>query len=292
MFLSMTRVGRVMSVVAAVTAVSAVWATPGEARTNQPANGDGCQTTGAFVGARTCTYTFTYTQSIETFVVPPTINLVEITAVGAPGAGDRGYRSRGARVTATFANLAGMPVFIAVGGEGWVDGFNGGQPGGGGGASDVRLGVPDLKHRIIVAGGGGGWGERLVDDPDVGQRVEMVKGGDAGEPGRGSGGQPGTATAGGAGGGTEFGPGRPGRLGHGGAGGDGLYGGGGGGLYGGGGGGGCAGIVGNSHCVFSQPGSGGGGSSLVPPGGTFALSHDVQATVVITLIQYAPWPKP
>jgi Glycine rich protein len=245
-------------------------------------------------GTRTCTYTFPYTGTIETFVVPPTTAPVEITAVGAPGSGDPGLRSRGATVTGTFGNLSGVPIFITVGGEGAYDGYNGGGPGGGGGASDVRVGAPDLEHRILVAGGGGGAGEQLVFDQQLGTtRLVAVPGGDAGQPGLGAGGQPGTRNAGGAGGGTDYAPGRPGSFGRGGAGADGL-GGGGGGYYGGGGGGGCAGSDenGTALCVDAQPGSGGGGSSLLPPGATFMTTDDPTPRITVTVTQYGWWHMP
>jgi hypothetical protein len=286
--------GRTVRVLAVALAVVATGATPAGAQTNRPSYVRGCKMDSVFAGARTCTYTFRYSQTVETFVVPPTTEPVQITAVGAPGAGDRGYRSRGARVTGSFPNLGGMAIYVAVGGEGWFDGYNGGGPGGGGGASDVRLGVPDLAHRIMVAAGGGGWGEELVFDEQAGgERLMLIKGGDAGLPGSGSGGQPGTATAGGIGGGTQWAQGQPGRIGRGGAGAPGINGGGGGGLYGGGGGGGCSGYdADGSLCPDSQPGSGGGGSSLIPRGGTSAVSDDFEPRVIITVLQYAPWPVP
>ena len=62
---------------------------------------------------------------------------------------------------------------------------------------------------------------------------------------------------------------------------------------GGGGGGGCSGP--DAHgapCEYSQPGSGGGGSSLVPPGGTFALSDDFEPKVMITVVRYGWWGIP
>ena len=245
-------------------------------------------------GTRTCTYIFHYTGTVETFVVPPTTAPVEITAVGAPGSGDAGLRSRGATVSGTFDNLSGVPIFLTVGGEGFYDGFNGGGPGGGGGASDVRLGSPDLPHRILVAGGGGGAGEQLIFDDHVGaHRLVLVKGGDAGQPGVGAGGQAGTTTAGGAGGGSDYAPGQAGSLGRGGAGADGM-GGGGGGYYGGGGGGGCVGSdeKGNGLCVDAQPGSGGGGSSLLPPGATFLTTDDPTPRITVTVTQYGWWHMP
>jgi hypothetical protein len=276
---------RTLLTVAATAAVLAMSAPPVEARTDRAAYKTTCEITRVSGWATRCTYTFRYSQTIETFVVPPTAEPVQITAVGAPGGGDPGFRSRGASVTAWIPNLGGIPIFVTVGGEGWFDGYNGGAPGGGGGASDVRLGLPSLDRRIIVAGGGGGWGEQLVFDESLGlHRFMLVKGGDAGQPGFGAGGGPGTATAGGDGGGNEPGRGKPGGLGRGGAGGEGIAGGGGGGLFGGGGGGSCSGRgAGGSPCLDSQPGSGGGGSSLVPAGGTVALSDDFEPTVVITV---------
>ncbi len=230
-----------------------------------------CSTPRIETGARTCHYTFFYTRTIETFVVPPTTEPVQVTAVGAPGSGAPGMTSRGATVTGSFASWSGVPIFITVGGEGNFDGYNGGGLGGGGGASDIRVGGPELEHRVLVAGGGGGWGQQLIFDKSRGEaQLIKIKGGDAGQPGLGSGGQPGTLTAGGAGGGTEYAPGRPGSFGRGGAGAEG-YGAGGGGYYGGGGAGGCVGSnpEGTALCVDSQPGSGGGGSSLLPPTGSF-----------------------
>jgi len=249
-----------------------------------------CATPRIEIGARTCTYTFLYSGNIETFVVPPSTEPVRITAVGAPGAGASGLQSRGATVTGSFASLSGVPIFITVGGDGKYDGFNGGGLGGGGGASDVRLGGAELGNRIMVAGGGGGWGQQLIFDESGRPSLIKIKGGDAGQPGLGSGGQPGTATAGGAGGGTQYAPGRPGELGRGGAGAEG-YGGGGGGYYGGGGAGGCVGSnpEGTALCVDSQPGSGGGGSSLVPAGGSLLPSDDPTPRVTITVTQYSWW---
>ena len=250
-----------------------------------------CSTPRIETGARTCHYTFFYTRTIETFVVPPTTEPVQVTAVGAPGSGAPGMTSRGATVTGSFASWSGVPIFITVGGEGNFDGYNGGGLGGGGGASDIRVGGPELEQRVLVAGGGGGWGQQLIFDKARGEaQLIKIKGGDAGQPGLGSGGQPGTLTAGGAGGGTEYAPGRPGSFGRGGAGAEG-YGAGGGGYYGGGGAGGCVGSnpEGTALCVDSQPGSGGGGSSLLPPTGSFLPTDDPTPRVTITVTQYGWW---
>ena len=249
-----------------------------------------CATPRIDIGARTCHYTFLYSGNIETFVVPPTTEPVQITAVGAPGAGAAGLQSRGATVTASFASLGGMPIFLTVGGDGKYDGFNGGGLGGGGGASDVRLGGAELGNRIMVAGGGGGWGQQLIFDQQGRGSLIKIRGGDAGQPGLGSGGQAGTLTAGGAGGGTEYAPGRPGSFGRGGAGAEG-YGGGGGGYYGGGGAGGCVGSnpEGTALCLDSQPGSGGGGSSLLAAGGSILPTDDPTPRITITVTQYGWW---
>lgn len=244
--------------------------------------------------ATRCTYTFRYTGNIDTFVVPPTTEPVKITAVGAPGAGAKGFQSRGATVTASFTQLSGVPILVVVGGDGRDGGFNGGGLGGGGGASDVRVGGHELQNRILVAGGGGGSGQQLIYDESLGtSRLVRVRGGDAGEPGLGAGGGAASTTAGGTGGGNEYAPGQSGDFGRGGAGASG-FGGGGGGYYGGGGGGGCAGgdEYGPDPCLYGQPGSGGGGSSLLPPGGTFVLSDDLTPMVKITVTQYGWWAKP
>ena len=211
---------RLSSVACAATAalVTAV-ATPARAEPARPSFVTQCNVTDVSLGAETCTYTFRYSQTVETFVVPPTTEPVRITVIGAPGGHSRQFRSRAAEVTGSFPGLGGMPLFVAVGGEGWFDGYNGGGPGGGGGASDVRLGGSDFDHRIIVAGGGGGSGERVEFDPETGGvRFRMVKGGDAGEAGSGAGGAAGTANAGGGGGGHDTARGEPGALGRGGPG--------------------------------------------------------------------------
>ena len=40
-----------------------------------------------------------------------------------------------------------------------------------------------------------------------------------------------------------------------------------------------------TFCTESKPGSGGGGSSLVPPGGAFALSDSRDPSITITVVQ-------
>jgi hypothetical protein len=279
------------ALVAGGVAPASAGSTAGEGRMAPQEYKTECSKPRVETGARTCHYTFFFTGTIETFVVPPTTEPVQITAVGAPGSGAPGLRSRGATVTGSFASWSGMPIFITVGGEGNFDGYNGGGLGGGGGATDIRVGGPELEHRVMVAGGGGGWGQQLVfDKASNAYQLVKIKGGDAGQPGLGSGGQPGTMTAGGAGGGTEYAPGKPGSFGRGGAGAEG-YGAGGGGYYGGGGAGGCVGsnAEGTALCLDSQPGSGGGGSSLLPATASFLPTEDPTPRVTITVTQYGWW---
>src|SRR5213595_2635884 len=147
------RRARLLAVVGAAALCGAIGVAPSEARTTSPASVVHCGVPDLGTGARTCSYTFTHSRNIETFLVPPTTGPVRITAVGAPGFGEDALRSHGARVTGSFDVLSGTPLFVVVGGDGFYDGYNGGV-GGGGGASDVRMQMPDLQHRIIVAGGG------------------------------------------------------------------------------------------------------------------------------------------
>lgn len=280
---------RVWVTVVAAALFGGIGGAPSEAHTTTPHEVKECGLPDVSTGTRTCTYTFSNRDTIDTFVLPATTKgPIQITAVGGPGFGEDAIKSRGAKVTGTFSFLGGTPLFVVVGGDGYYDGYNGGV-GGGGGASDVRLTMPDLQHRILVAAGGGGAGEQLIFDTEHGiWRFIVVKGGDAGQPGLAAGGgQPGTASAGGEGGGNEPTKGWPGTFGRGGEGADRGGGGGGGGLYGGGGGGGCTGGVDpNNLCAISQPGSGGGGSSLVPPGGTVSISDVLEPSVTITITQY------
>ena len=181
-----------------------------------------------------------YIYSGEVFPVTIKKGTYKITAYGAQG----GYRSsstyggQGGSATGIWGNNAnGRQVFVRVGGSGNTGGSNGGfngggarensQPGGGG-ASDVRLDVDDLYHRLIVGGGGGSDG--------ASNKAGAVGGGTTGANNTlnyGSGGGGGTQTAGGAGGNNNSGTFGVGGLGiyrgngRGGAGGGGWYGGGG-----------------------------------------------------------------
>ena len=65
------------------------------------------------------------------------------------------------------------------------------------------------------------------------------------------------------------------------------------GSRGGGGGGACTGTDAENTalCLHSQPGNGG-GSSLVPPGGSYILTDDSKPSVSITVTQYGWWGHP
>lgn len=120
------------------------------------------------------TTTFSYTGSVQTYVVPACVNAVTIDAQGAQGGGPSG--GLGGRAIATVPVTPGSTLYVYVGGQPTTrpgpgsGGFNGGglvnalpcgggtnDGWGGGGASDVRTTV-SLNDRIIVGGGGGGQG--------------------------------------------------------------------------------------------------------------------------------------
>lgn len=210
---------------------------------------------------------FRFTNAEQTFVVPPGVTQLQVTAKGASGGiyedgHDDSYYGKGGKVSATLAVTPGQVLRLYVGGRGqWAYGDYGGFNGGGdhfypyagatgGGASDIRIGGASLSNRVLVAGGGGG---AMWDYPG-GAGGGLIGGNGQGRtPEEGGGG--GSQTTGGIGGISEEGPnGGDGTLGKGGSGtccefGSGA---GGGGYYGGGGGG-------------ANYGSGGGGSSYTDP---------------------------
>ena len=122
-------------------------------------------------------YVFEYTGSVQEVTLPAGKWKLEVWgAQGGDGidnlanAGGRGGYSFGSINLTTSTNL-----YVYVGGQGTNSesatggGFNGGgntgvsnnigeTPGGGGGASDIRIGTDSLYARVIVAGGGGGAG--------------------------------------------------------------------------------------------------------------------------------------
>ncbi len=111
--------------------------------------------------------TFSYTGSVQFWVVPTGIYNVNIQAAGAQG-GSNALTIPGGLGGDAAGDLVVNPgdtLWIYVGG---TNGFNGGGQAGtsgtctqasggtGGGASDVRFGGQALTNRVIVAGGGGG----------------------------------------------------------------------------------------------------------------------------------------
>ena len=215
---------------------------------------------------------YSFTGGAQTFVVPESITLISIDALGAAGGsggdgtGD-GSGGRGGQAVGDLAVTPGETLHVYVGGVGTsfaspgsAGGFNGGgnlgpvctftgDPAGtGGGASDIRQGGNTLNDRVLVAAGGGGGG--------AGGSGNGTRGGDGGGI-TGSTSEDGNATGGTqATGGQNMGFNNPncamgtdGALGVGGTGDGNDGGGGGGGYYGGGGG--------------NNNGAGGGGSSYV-----------------------------
>jgi hypothetical protein len=139
-----------------------------------------------FITAQT-TVTFNHIGAMQTFVVPGGVFSIDVDMTGASG-GDIGNMSqapfggqggRGGRVQCTFPVTPNSTIYLFVGGHGTGDsltltcftangGFNGGgigyggynsfnyNAGGGGGASDIRIGGMTLTDRKLIAGGGGG----------------------------------------------------------------------------------------------------------------------------------------
>lgn len=253
------------------------------------------------------TIPFAFMGAKQLWRVPPGITSATFDLCGAEGGGGGSLFPQspttlgglGAHVVATLPLTPGTLLSIMVGGSGgapYVEtgGFNGGGSGdyqsagtfwslagGGGGASDVRVGGDGLSDRVLVAGGGGGGGGFLggAGGASGGQGSNGATSGSCvlngvDYCGDGSGGSPGTSTAGGVLGGT---------LGQGGSGGSryDIYGGdggsGGGGYYGGGGGGGGQGF----QCVdfdwwwtCGGGGGGGGGSSFLAPSASNTLLEE------------------
>lgn len=230
------------------------------------------------------TQPFNYTGAVQNFIVPPGVTSITIQAFGAQGGSGQGSVAggNGGSVTATISVTPGQTLYIYVGGRGTdasigtgggtggAGGFNGGGAGGdasegggggGGGASDVRQGVDDLGHRVVVAGGGGGGGGYGGNGGKGGNTV-----GQTGFNGSGSTAGGGGSGSGGTGGSIGGDDGQEGIGGDGGVSGDGGGGGGGGGYYGGGGGG----------SGDSGAGGGGGSSFVIGTASGVAYSQGVQ----------------
>ena len=212
--------------------------------------------------------TFTYSGSVQSFIVPNCATQVTIEAWGAQGGngndGNTGGLGGYARGTLQVTPVETLSVYVGQAGAGnngscsQTTGtrYNGGGQGNcaasGGGASDVRRGGTALSNRVIVAGGGGGCGFYTTNGGAGGGTVGANGQTHPSAGSQAQAGQGGTQSAGGPGGSLS---GTSGSLGVGGNGGTTYGGGGGGGYYGGGGGGGQSG--GNGW-----GGSGGGGSSF------------------------------
>lgn len=124
------------------------------------------------LGAEVQTKHFNYTGGQQSWVVPNGVSSIQIESYGAAGGNDTAGGGYGGSASGDLAVTPGETIYFNVGGQGsgcvsgWGGGFNGGGnagqygcSGGGGGASDVRVGGIDLSHRVIVAGGGGGAGQ-------------------------------------------------------------------------------------------------------------------------------------
>lgn len=216
-----------------------------------------------------CQFVFDKSERLEKWTVPLGVNEVEFEIYGAQGGGGGGL---GGFVSGTLINLP-EELTIAVGGAGLrgaysPGGFNGGgasggvyaNPGSGGGASDIRIGL-ELTDRIAVAGGGGGVGGPSGGNGGDGGGL-VASDGSAGQGGAGAGG---SQLSGGAGGRSNAADinGQNGQLGIGGNGGEDAIAaggaGGGGGYFGGGG----SGADTDPCCL--DAGGGGGGSSYADP---------------------------
>ena len=225
------------------------------------------------------TTAFAYTGGPQTFVVPPGVTSITVTATGASG----GAGGWGATVQTTLAVVPGEVLTVVVGGQGTygasgpaAGGYNGGGSTGtiatysGGGASDVRRAgtstgdyLSSRNALVVAAGGGGNFATNGVSN-----------GGNGGTPSPGATGGAGTGGYLPGGGATSSGPGAGGsgfNAGSNGTGGTSNPGGGGGGGYYGGGG------AGSPGSASGFSGGGGGGSSFVTSSGSSATSYS-QAT--------------
>lgn len=114
----------------------------------------------------TGTDTFSYTGSAQMFIVPPCVDSIDATVLGAQGGANWVSNTNyGGEVSGSIPVSEGDTLWLYVGQQatsntgGWNGGGNGENAGiGGGGASDIRVGTQSLTDRILVAGGGGGAG--------------------------------------------------------------------------------------------------------------------------------------
>jgi hypothetical protein len=222
-----------------------------------------------------CPVVFGGSSSKQSFIVPPGITQLTITANGSPGFSNIGAPGGdGASITLTVAVTPGETLGIYVGaGGGGPGGWSNEFEKGGAGGDPTEVDQVGGSTVFVVAAGGGGGGNQADGVAGAGGAGGGDTGGD-GASGLGLGGGGATTTAPGAGGGSDDdldqgfdgssvgwygGTGGGNGSGIGGGGG----GGGGGGYFGGGGGG-----AGYDSGGWGGGGGGGGGSSWVTPGAT------------------------
>ena len=75
------------------------------------------------------TINFTYTGSVQTWIVPPCVTSINVVVAGAKGGGNTG--GNGARITSTLNVTPGQTLNIYVGGMGTCGNNSGGWNGGG-----------------------------------------------------------------------------------------------------------------------------------------------------------------
>jgi hypothetical protein len=166
----------------------------------------------ALTNGLTVTVTFDETGSDQSFTVPDGITNISFDLLGASG-GNAGafYGGSGAELQGTLSVTGGETLYIFVGGFGLNPsqmnpnygnyqggGYNGGgggyirwPSGGGGGATDIRIGGTDLTNRVAVAGGGGGSQNNAGSagtGGDTGQYNDILGVGSDGQYGGGGGG--------------------------------------------------------------------------------------------------------
>lgn len=140
---------------------------------------------------------YEYTGEVQEYVVPAGVTSIKVDLVGAGGGygswenaryEDKYAPGKGGSISAIYPVKPGEIVYVFVGGKGdnatdkrqGEGGFNGGGDGnntgeygpycggGGGGASDIRIGGKDLSNRVLIAGGAGGAGSNYPDGGDHG----------------------------------------------------------------------------------------------------------------------------
>jgi hypothetical protein len=101
---------------------------------------------------------FAHTAGVQSYVVPAGVESLRVEANGASGGATTFAAGRGGRVEAVIPVTPGEVLFMFVGASnsastgGWNGGANGTAPGlGGGGASDIRRGIP-LATAALVSG--------------------------------------------------------------------------------------------------------------------------------------------